>query len=165
MELIELIHPGMTSEEIFLVEERHLATHVGSGAARVLATPWMIAFMEGVSHRLLAKYLPAGYSSVGAHVDVHHLAPTPLGCSVRIRFEVSSRPLGVPVQPSIDLATSISPKMPNRPGILPPHLSPRTLGNTTIPTTKPADMVFTPYGVLNRSWNKLNNQFHVRIKK
>lgn len=33
MELIELIHPGMTSEEIFLVEERHLATHVGSGAA------------------------------------------------------------------------------------------------------------------------------------
>jgi predicted thioesterase len=88
MELLELIHLGMTSEEIFLVEERHLATHVGSGAAQVLATPWMIAFMEGVSHRLLAKYLPAGYSSVGAHIDVHHLAPTPLGCSVRIRTEV-----------------------------------------------------------------------------
>ncbi len=144
MELIELIHPGMTSEEIFLVEERHLATHVGSGAARVLATPWMIAFMEGVSHRLLAKYLPAGYSSVGAHVDVHHLAPTPLGCSVRIRFEVLSCPLGVPVQPSIYLATSISPKIPNRPGILHSLLSPRTLGNTTIPTAKPEGYGFCP---------------------
>jgi len=27
--------------------------------------------------------------------------------------------------------------MPNRPGILPPHMSPRTLGNITIPTAKP----------------------------
>jgi fluoroacetyl-CoA thioesterase len=90
MQLTDTIHPGMTSEESFVVEERQLAPHVGSGALRVLATPWLIALMEGVSHRLLVKHLPEGYSSVGVHVDMRHLAPTPLGDTVRIRTEVLS---------------------------------------------------------------------------
>jgi len=90
MQLTDLFHPGMTSEETFVVEERQLAPHVGSGALRVLATPWLIALMEGVSHRLLAKHLPGEYSSVGIHVDMRHLAPTPLGDTVRIQTEVLS---------------------------------------------------------------------------
>jgi fluoroacetyl-CoA thioesterase len=48
----------------------------------------MIAFMEGASHSLLAQYLPEGYSSVGTHVDVRHLAPTPQGSTVRVKTEV-----------------------------------------------------------------------------
>jgi predicted thioesterase len=79
----------MTLEKTIVVEEQHLAGHLGSGSLRVLATPAMIAFMEGVSHQLLAQYLPEGYSSVGAHVDVYHLAPTPLGATVRVRSEVA----------------------------------------------------------------------------
>jgi fluoroacetyl-CoA thioesterase len=90
MQPADLFHPGMISEETFVVEERQLAPHVGSGALRVLATPWLIALMEGVSHRLLAKHLPEGYSSVGIHVDMRHLAPTPLGDTVRIQTEVLS---------------------------------------------------------------------------
>ena len=90
MQLADLIHPGMTNEETFVVEERHLAPHVGSGALRVLATPWLIAQMEGASHRLLAKHLPEGYSSVGVHVDMRHLAPTPLGDSIHVQTEVLS---------------------------------------------------------------------------
>ena len=90
MQLTDLFHPGMTNEETFVVEERQLAPHVGSGTLRVLATPWLIARMEGVSHRLLAKHLPEGYSSVGIHVDMRHLAPTPLGDTVRIQTEVLS---------------------------------------------------------------------------
>jgi len=90
MQPTALFQPGMISEETFVVEERQLAPHVGSGALRVLATPWLIALMEGVSHRLLAKSLPEGYSSVGIHVDMRHLAPTPLGDTVRIQTEVLS---------------------------------------------------------------------------
>ncbi len=90
MDLNELIKPGMTNEETFVVEEQYLAPHVGSGAVRVLATPWMIGFMEATAHRLLAKYLPEGQSSVGTHVDVSHLAATPLGDTVRYRAEVLS---------------------------------------------------------------------------
>jgi len=48
----------------------------------------VIAFMESTSHRLLAQRLPAGYSSVGMLVNVRHLAPTPLGSSVRVLSEV-----------------------------------------------------------------------------
>jgi fluoroacetyl-CoA thioesterase len=90
MQLTDLFHPGMTNEETFVVEERQLAPHVGSGALRVLATPWLIALMEGVSHRLLAKHLPEGYSSVGIHVDMRHLAPTPLGDTLRVQSELLS---------------------------------------------------------------------------
>lgn len=88
MEVKELIRPGMTLEKTFVVQEQHLAPHLGSGSTRVLASPAMISVMEGVSHTLLAQVLPEGYSSVGTHVDVRHLAPTPLGSTVRVKTEV-----------------------------------------------------------------------------
>lgn len=90
MELDQIIKPGMSKEEVFLVEERHSALHVGSGSVRVLATPWMIGFMERVCQRLLAEHLPQGYSSVGVRVDVQHLAPAPVGSQVRVRGEILS---------------------------------------------------------------------------
>jgi len=88
MDLAELIHPGMTREDTFLVEEKYLAPHVGSGSLRVLATPWLIGFMEATAHRLLTCCLPEGQSSVGVRVDMRHLAPTPLGDTVRIQAQV-----------------------------------------------------------------------------
>ena len=88
MDIAEVIQKGMTREEIFQVAEEHTALTVGSGASRVLATPWMIAFMERVAHRLLAENLPAGESSVGVLVDVRHLAPTPIGAEVRVQVEI-----------------------------------------------------------------------------
>lgn len=90
MELDQIIKPGMSKEEIFLVKEEHSAIHVGSGSVRVLATPWMIGFMERVCQRLLAEHLPQGYSSVGVRVDVQHLAPSPVGSLVKVRGEVLS---------------------------------------------------------------------------
>jgi fluoroacetyl-CoA thioesterase len=88
MDLNEILRPGMEREETFQVEEEHAAIHIGSGSSRVLATPWMIAFMERVSHRLVSENLPEGYSSVGVVVDVRHLAPTPIGAAVRVRAEI-----------------------------------------------------------------------------
>ncbi len=90
MELSELIHPGMTREDSYPIDVENSAIHIGSGSSRVLATPWMIAFMERTSHRLLTCCLPEGYSSVGTHLDVRHLAATPVGATIRIRVEVLS---------------------------------------------------------------------------
>jgi len=90
MEVSELIQPGMTREDSFPITQENSAIHIGSGSSRVLATPWMIAFMERVSHRLLTCCLPEGYSSVGTHLDVRHLAPTPVGATIRVRVEVLS---------------------------------------------------------------------------
>lgn len=91
MDFNEAIQPGMTYEETFEVKEENLASHIGSGAARVLATPWLIMFMERVSHRLIAQHLPEGYSSVGTEVNMRHLAATPLGDKVRVQAEVLTR--------------------------------------------------------------------------
>lgn len=90
MDLTQILKPGLSREETFVVEEQHTAIHVGSGSLRVLASPWMIAFMERAARALLAEHLPAGYSSVGVHVDVRHLAPSPVGSVVRARAEVQS---------------------------------------------------------------------------
>ena len=88
MTLSDLITPGMAREETFLVEEQHTAYHIGSGDERVLGTPWMISFMERVSNRLVAAQLPENQLSVGVHVDVRHLAATPVDVEIRVRAEV-----------------------------------------------------------------------------
>ena len=90
MKYQETVKMGLSREETFKVEEQHAAAAVGSGASRVLATPWMIAFMERVAFRLLAEHLVDGESSVGVLVNVNHLAPTPVGTSVRIKAEVEN---------------------------------------------------------------------------
>ena len=89
MDLTELIQTGLTREETFLVEEQHSALTLGSGSERVLATPWMIAFVERSAHRLLSERLPAGSSSVGVLVDFRHNAPTPVGSNVHVSAEVT----------------------------------------------------------------------------
>ena len=88
MELAEMINPGLIREETFTVEDQHTAYHIGSGDEKVLGTPWMISFMERVSNRLILAYLPAGFMTVGIHVDVKHLAPTPVNAEIRVSVEV-----------------------------------------------------------------------------
>lgn len=88
LDLHNIIKIGMMRQESFFVEESHTASHLGSGNSRVLATPWMIAFMERTCHRLLAEKLPSGYSSVGTVVHVRHLAPCAVGSEVKIHAEV-----------------------------------------------------------------------------
>lgn len=85
---MQAIQPGLKREETFRVEQANTARHIGSGSARVLATPWMVAFMERVAHRLLAERLPPGYSSVGVALEVRHSAPSPVGSLVRVQAEV-----------------------------------------------------------------------------
>lgn len=88
MEWIDVVKLGTDREQDFTVEDSHSAIHIGSGSHRVLATPWMITYMERTARQLLAECLPAGYSSVGVRVDVRHLAPSPIGARVLVRAEV-----------------------------------------------------------------------------
>lgn len=90
MESADYIKPGNTLEQTITVKEEHTAAHVGSGSLRVLATPWMIAFMEKNARIMLDEYLPEGYSTVGTLVNVRHLAPSAVGSAVRVTAEVKS---------------------------------------------------------------------------
>lgn len=86
----ECVKVGLTEEATFHVQDEHMAVHVGSGSSRVLATPWLIAFMERASHRMMMDCLPDGYTSVGISVDVRHLAASPIGSTIRVITEVKS---------------------------------------------------------------------------
>ena len=80
--------PGAEQTDVYPVEEAYSASHVGSGSVPVLATPWLVAFMERTAHRLLAAALPADLTSVGVRMDIRHLAPTPLGGLITVTAEV-----------------------------------------------------------------------------
>ena len=53
----------------------------------VFATGFMIALMEWTCLQLLAPHLDAGEGSVGVHVDVSHIAATPVGMIVTVDVE------------------------------------------------------------------------------
>jgi predicted thioesterase len=58
--------------------------------ARVLGTPWMIAYLEITCRNSVMSLLEKGLDTVGTHVDIRHLAAAPLGTSVRFITEVLS---------------------------------------------------------------------------
>ena len=84
----EAIQPGLRGEARLVVTQEHTAQHLGSGKVNVLATPQMILLMEQAGVAAVDHLLPEGYRTVGAHLDVRHLAPTPVGFEVRATAEV-----------------------------------------------------------------------------
>ena len=55
----------------------------------VLATPVMILVMENAALNAIKPHLDPGFSAVGTHVDVAHLAATPVGRRVIGEAEVT----------------------------------------------------------------------------
>jgi fluoroacetyl-CoA thioesterase len=75
-----------------VVAPEHLANRFKDATLPpVLATPIMIMMMENAALNALKPYLEPGQSAVGTHVDVSHLAATPLGRSVTAFAEVTAR--------------------------------------------------------------------------
>jgi len=81
---------GAKSEERLLVTGEVAIDFLGMEAARVLSTPHLIGYLEMTARNLIKGYLPAGWDSVGTHVDLKHLAATPVGMAVRLCAEVIS---------------------------------------------------------------------------
>lgn len=83
-----MIEVGLKNTEEVVVDSTMTAKMAGSGGLDVFSTPHMIAFMEGVSKNLIDRYLEEGQSSVGTHIDVKHLAATPVGMKVSCESEI-----------------------------------------------------------------------------
>ena len=77
------IVPGLKGEARLVVGEEHTAPSIGSGKVRVLATPVMINLFEAAALAAVEHLLPEGYQSLGTHLDVRHIAATPVGMKVR----------------------------------------------------------------------------------
>ena len=74
-----------------VVEESHLACHVGSGDLPVLATPMMIALMENAAMVCAQPLLVEGQSTVGAQISTTHIKPTSLGKTVSAEATLTKR--------------------------------------------------------------------------
>ncbi len=86
---ISHIKPGLKGSIEVVVGEQHTAPHVGSGRVRVLATPVMINLMEAAALQAVEGLLPEGHQTVGIHLDVTHVAATPVGMRVRAHAELT----------------------------------------------------------------------------
>lgn len=83
------MQPGLTGTAQLVVGEEHTAPSIGSGKVRVLATPVMINLIEAAALKAIEHLLQPGYQSLGTHLDVHHVAATPVGMRARATAEVT----------------------------------------------------------------------------
>jgi fluoroacetyl-CoA thioesterase len=87
------LKPGLTHRVTYLVAERTTVPQtypecpIFAAMPKVFATGFMIILMERACTELLAGHLDAGQGSVGVHVDVSHLAATPVGMTVAVDAE------------------------------------------------------------------------------
>jgi fluoroacetyl-CoA thioesterase len=84
----EKIVAGLRGSASVVVSDEHTAPSIGSGKVRVLATPVMINLIEAAALAAIEHLLPAGYQSLGTHLDVRHIAATPVGMRVTASAEV-----------------------------------------------------------------------------
>ncbi len=88
LDLGTLVPRRIRATQSLVVTPELTVAHTVPSLPPVFATPQTIHFMEVVSTGLLAQYLPKGWVSVGIHVDVAHLAATPIGLTVVGRAEI-----------------------------------------------------------------------------
>lgn len=79
---------GTKGEFQLLVTTEVAISFLGTEGARVLSTPHMIGFMEMTCRNTVLPLLDAGHDTVGTHVNVAHLAASPIGMSVTFTAEV-----------------------------------------------------------------------------
>lgn len=78
------------------VTAENTAIALGSGDMEVLATPALVALMENAAMEAVIEELDDEQTTVGAHIDVAHLRPTPIGETVHataVLTEVEGRKL------------------------------------------------------------------------
>lgn len=72
-----------------------LSSEPGESFPEVFSTPWLLAQLERAAAKVLRPILAEGQLSVGAKVELEHLAPTPVGQKItaHARFLEKKGPL------------------------------------------------------------------------
>ena len=90
MNPIEALAIGMQGTESVVVRADLTVRHALPTMPAVYATPMMIYLMETAAANAIHPHLPAGWVSVGAEVNVKHLAATPIGRTVTATATVTA---------------------------------------------------------------------------
>lgn len=75
--------PGASARSTHTVTDADTAIALGSGSVPVLATPRVVAWAEAATVAALDGRLDDGSTTVGTNVTLDHVAPTPVGATVR----------------------------------------------------------------------------------
>ena len=78
------LEPGLQATFRYIVTDSDTAVAVGSGELPVLATPRVLALAERATVAAAAGALEAGATTVGARVELDHLAPSPVGADLEV---------------------------------------------------------------------------------
>jgi predicted thioesterase len=84
----DFIQPGLTGESSMPVTAELTAARWGSGMVAGLSTPALVALVENAAFNSTHALLPAGQTTVGIEVNIHHLAATPVGLTARAHAEL-----------------------------------------------------------------------------
>ena len=79
---------GTAGEMKFTVAQEHVIDFATGGMPAVLSTPRLVALIERTARESLYPFLNDNERTVGAEIEIRHLAPTPLGQSVTITTRV-----------------------------------------------------------------------------
>jgi predicted thioesterase len=82
------IEVGRTYQSQTRVEEWMTAEKAGNRGVDVLSTPMLLQLVEEAAMQCIAPILSEDEISLGTHVDLAHLAATPVGLIVRTEVEV-----------------------------------------------------------------------------
>ena len=74
--------PGLTGQSEMMVREGDLVSQLGSIDVDVLSTPRLVQLMEAAAIKAIQEFIPSDQLSLGTHVKIKHLSPTPLGMKV-----------------------------------------------------------------------------------
>lgn len=82
------IDVGRTYQVQTRVEEWMTAEKAGNKGVDVLSTPMLVQLVEDASMQCLAPLMDENEISLGTHIDIAHLAATPVGLIARTEVEV-----------------------------------------------------------------------------
>lgn len=74
--------PGLVGKSEMVVTEEDLISRLGNIPVDVLSTPRLIQLMEEAAIEAIRNCIPPDQLSLGTHVRIKHLSPTPLGMKV-----------------------------------------------------------------------------------
>jgi fluoroacetyl-CoA thioesterase len=77
-----MIEPGLQATVTETVTEEMTAERLGSGDVPALGTPALLALVEAAAVAAVADHLDPGRTTVGASVELRHVAPTATGSEV-----------------------------------------------------------------------------------
>ena len=88
MKMLDKLKVGEKKSVTMTVTENDTALAMKSGNLKVLATPRLVGLIEEAASTLVENFLSADYTSVGTNLNVNHVAPTPIGSTVRADVEL-----------------------------------------------------------------------------